>query len=69
MTSRARDFEPFPKQREAIEAAPGPVLVLAGPGAGKTFCLIRRVEYLIESEGFAPERICAACCWRLPAVT
>jgi DNA polymerase III epsilon subunit family exonuclease len=59
MTSRARDFEPFPKQREAIEAAPGPVLVLAGPGAGKTFCLIRRVEYLIESEGFAPERICA----------
>jgi len=59
MTSRASEFEPFPKQRQAIEAPPGPVLVLAGPGAGKTFCLIRRVEYLIGSEGLAPERICA----------
>ncbi len=59
MTSRAEDFQPFPKQREAIEAEMGPVLVLAGPGAGKTFCLIRRVEHLIRAEGLAPERICA----------
>ncbi|KPK65957.1 MAG: hypothetical protein AMS21_03430 [Gemmatimonas sp. SG8_38_2] len=53
------DFEPFPKQREAIESPLGPTLVLAGPGAGKTFCLIRRVEHLIDSRGFAPQRICA----------
>ncbi len=53
------DFEPFPKQRNAIEAPLGPALVLAGPGAGKTYCLIRRVQHLIEVEGFAPERICA----------
>ena len=59
MTSRARELQPFPKQKDAIEAPLGPVLVLAGPGAGKTFCLIRRIEYLIESEGFEPERICA----------
>jgi DNA polymerase III epsilon subunit family exonuclease len=50
---------PFPKQIEAIEADPGPVLVLAGPGAGKTFCLIRRVARLIQNAGFSPERICA----------
>jgi DNA polymerase III epsilon subunit family exonuclease len=53
------DLVPLPNQREAIEAEPGPVLVLAGPGAGKTFCLIQRIGHLIEADGFAPERICA----------
>ncbi len=53
------DFEPFPTQRDAIESPLGPTLVLAGPGAGKTFCLIRRVEHLIGALGFSPERICA----------
>jgi superfamily I DNA/RNA helicase len=35
------------------------VLVLAGPGAGKTFCLIERVRYLIGALGADPARICA----------
>ena len=34
------------------------MLVLAGPGAGKTFCLIERVRYLIEVLGIEPARIC-----------
>jgi DNA helicase-2/ATP-dependent DNA helicase PcrA len=51
--------EPFPSQRAAIESPLGPALVLAGPGAGKTFCLIRRVEHLIRHAGVAPDRICA----------
>ncbi len=59
MTSRARELTPFPLQRAAIEAALGPVLVLAGPGAGKTFCLIRRIEHLLQPLNFAPSRICA----------
>ncbi|HJR63131.1 MAG TPA: UvrD-helicase domain-containing protein [Gemmatimonadaceae bacterium] len=46
-------------QRLAIEAPPGPLLVLAGPGAGKTFCLTERIRFLIECLGIAPERICA----------
>ncbi len=46
-------------QREAIEAPLGPVLVVAGPGAGKTFCLIERIRYLIEHEQLDPSRICA----------
>ena len=46
-------------QSAAIEAPPGPALVLAGPGAGKTFCLIRRVEHLINVHRLPPERICA----------
>lgn len=49
---------PTPSQREAIEAPLGPVLVLAGPGAGKTFCLIERVRFLIEQRQVDPERIC-----------
>ena len=48
-----------PSQLAAIEAESGPVLVLAGPGAGKTFCLIERIRYLIEKKGIAPSRICA----------
>ncbi len=50
---------PSPSQREAIEAAAGPVLVLAGPGAGKTFCLIERIGFLVDSLGLEPSRICA----------
>jgi superfamily I DNA/RNA helicase len=46
-------------QRLAIEAASGPVLVLAGPGAGKTFCLIERIRFLVEKCGVEPDRICA----------
>ncbi|HEV8303376.1 MAG TPA: UvrD-helicase domain-containing protein [Gemmatimonadales bacterium] len=53
------DFDPLPQQRLAIEAPLGPVLVIAGPGAGKTFCLIGRVNHLITTLGFDPARICA----------
>jgi DNA polymerase III epsilon subunit family exonuclease len=53
------DFDPLPQQRLAIEAPLGPVLVVAGPGAGKTFCLIARIDHLINTLGMAPQRICA----------
>jgi len=51
-------FTPSPQQRRAIEAPLGPVLVVAGPGAGKTYCLIARIEHLI-ADGSDPHRICA----------
>ena len=50
---------PSASQREAIEADVAPVLVLAGPGAGKTFCLIERIRFLIDEVGLSPERLCA----------
>jgi superfamily I DNA/RNA helicase len=49
---------PSTAQHSAIEAGHEPVLVIAGPGAGKTFCLIRRIRHLIE-QGADPRRICA----------
>src|SRR6059036_2591910 len=52
-------LDPLPQQRLAIEAPLGPVLVVAGPGAGKTFCLIARINHLINTRGLPPERICA----------
>src|SRR5947207_8951830 len=52
-------FDPLPQQCLAMEAPLGPVLVVAGPGAGKTFCLIARINYLIDALHVAPERICA----------
>src|SRR5213596_3738180 len=51
-------FSPLPQQLRAIEAPRGPVLVVAGPGAGKTYCLISRIQHLIAS-GIDPHRICA----------
>src|ERR1051325_4792790 len=42
-----------------MEAAAEPLLVVAGPGAGKTFCLVERIRYLIETLGLRAERLCA----------
>ncbi|MBA3319484.1 MAG: UvrD-helicase domain-containing protein [Gemmatimonadales bacterium] len=50
---------PTPAQLRAIQAPLGPVLVVAGPGAGKTFCLIGRIAHLIRMMGLDPRRICA----------
>jgi superfamily I DNA/RNA helicase/DNA polymerase III epsilon subunit-like protein len=50
---------PSPSQRAAIESPAGSLLVLAGPGAGKTFCLIERIRFLLEKLAMDPARICA----------
>jgi superfamily I DNA/RNA helicase len=52
-------YVPTTSQRLAIEADPKSLIVLAGPGAGKTFCLTERIRFLIEHHRFEPARICA----------
>lgn len=44
-------------QREAVEFGAGPMMVLAGPGSGKTFVITHRVCHLIEKQNIRPENI------------
>ncbi|HEU5376641.1 MAG TPA: ATP-dependent helicase, partial [Ktedonobacteraceae bacterium] len=46
-----------PQQLEAITTADGPLLIIAGPGSGKTFTLVERIIFLITEKQITPEQI------------
>ncbi|MBG82787.1 MAG: hypothetical protein CL791_05710 [Chloroflexi bacterium] len=49
------------RQRDAVTHGEGPLLIVAGPGSGKTRVMAHRVAYLISELGLAP--------WKILAVT
>ena len=53
----ADTYQPNQAQRDAIEAIDGPLLVMAGPGTGKTELLSRRAAHILDARDVAPENV------------
>lgn len=48
---------PNPDQQKAIRTTEGPLLIIAGPGSGKTFTLVERIYHLISEKDIPPEHL------------
>src|SRR5690606_28388480 len=57
---RIRGLELPKEQKEAVEHPEVPLLILAGPGSGKTTVLTHRCLWLIKKKGVDPKRLFVA---------
>lgn len=48
------------KQKEAVTLTEGPLLIIAGPGSGKTRTLVERVSYILNFKNAEPKNILLA---------
>lgn len=48
-----------PEQRQGIVTTEGPLLIIAGPGTGKTFTLVKRIVCLVVEKHIKPDEIMA----------
>lgn len=44
-------------QKRAVRHCDGPMLLLAGPGSGKTTVITHRIKYITEEHGVRPDNI------------
>lgn len=48
-----------PQQYQAVRYQGGPLLIMAGPGSGKTRCITQRIAWIVNEEGVEPSQILA----------
>lgn len=60
VTARADLYQGLDEaQRRAVQAGPGPLVIIAGAGSGKTTTLVRRVAHLVAAGHVAPREVLA----------